>query len=66
MPSEIDLYGLFVPRLLLLMLAALVISILLRKGLAWIGFYRLVWHRGLFDIALYTLLLGGLSALANL
>jgi Protein of unknown function (DUF1656) len=65
MPIEFDIYGVYVPRLLGLMLIALLLSMLIRKGLAVTGFYTLVWHRGLFDIALYVLLLGGLTSLTH-
>ncbi|MEZ2131566.1 MULTISPECIES: DUF1656 domain-containing protein [unclassified Sinorhizobium] len=62
MPAEFDIYGVYVPRLLILMLLTFLVSIVIRRGLAWIGAYRLVWHRGLFDLALYVLLLGAASS----
>lgn len=65
MPTEIDFYGVYFPRLLVLMLIAYGISSVLRKALARFGFYSLVWHRGLFDIALYVLLLGGITSLTH-
>ncbi len=65
MPIAFDIYGVYVPRLLGLMLITFFISILVRKGLSWMRFYTLVWHRGLFDIALYVILLGGVSSLTH-
>ncbi|THF48329.1 DUF1656 domain-containing protein [Allorhizobium terrae] len=65
MPAELDLYGVYFPRLLLLMLITFVISILIRKVLGRMGFYALVWHRGLFDVALYVVLLGGVSSITR-
>ncbi|MGG7518228.1 DUF1656 domain-containing protein [Allorhizobium undicola] len=65
MQIDFDFFGLLVPRLLLLMLLALVLNMILRRILGWIGFYRMVWHRGLFDIALYVILLGGIAALTR-
>ncbi|HBF28462.1 DUF1656 domain-containing protein [Rhizobium sp.] len=65
MPIEFDIYGVYVPRLLVLMLITLVLSMLIRKALSQIRFYTLVWHRGLFDIALYVVLLGGISSLTH-
>ncbi|MBB3453510.1 hypothetical protein FHT86_001766 [Rhizobium sp. BK313] len=62
MPAEFDLYGVYVPRLLVLMLLSLVLIIVLRRVLARLGVYSLVWHRGLFDLALYVLLLGAVSS----
>ncbi|WP_337267243.1 DUF1656 domain-containing protein [Oryzifoliimicrobium ureilyticus] len=62
MPAEFDIYGVYVPRLLVLMVLALIALLLLRRLLAWSGAYQLVWHRGLFDLAVYILLLGGLTS----
>lgn len=64
MTGEFDLYGVFVPSLAAWMLLALLISLLLRRLLAWSGFYRLVWHRPLFDLALYVVLLGAVVSVA--
>jgi len=52
MIGEIDIGGVFAPVLLIWAVIALVISLPLRRLLELVGFYRLVWHRGLFDIAL--------------
>ncbi|MBB3608132.1 DUF1656 domain-containing protein [Rhizobium sp. BK602] len=65
MPAEFDLYGVYIPRLLVLMLATLLAVIPLRRLLARVGAYGLVWHRGLFDLALYVLLLGAVSSLSR-
>ena len=65
MSGEIDIYGVYVPSLLALMLVTLPLSLLLRRGLAWLGAYSFVWHRGLFDIALYVVLLQGMSVLSQ-
>ncbi|MBO1021862.1 DUF1656 domain-containing protein [Methylobacterium sp. SD274] len=58
MTGELDLYGVFVPSLAAWMLIAFAVSLPLRWVLARTGFYRLVWHRPLFDLALYVVLLG--------
>ena len=65
MSGEIDLYGVFVPTLAVWMAAAFALGVPLRRLLAATGFYRLVWHRPLFDLALYVLLLGGVVVLAH-
>jgi hypothetical protein len=64
MSGEFDIDGVFVPALLIWGLAALALSLPLRWLLARFGAYRLVWHRGLFDIALVVLLWAALSAWA--
>ena len=65
MIGEIDLQGVLVQPLIVWMAIAYVISIPLRALLARIGFYRLVWHRALFDISVYAVLTWGVSVLAN-
>jgi hypothetical protein len=65
MPAEFDLYGVYVPRLLVLMLLAFGLVIVIRRILARLGAYSLVWHRGLSDLALYVLLLGAVSSLTR-
>lgn len=65
MPAEFDLYGVYVPRLLVLMILTLVLTNIARRALSWCGAYVFVWHRGLFDLALYVLLLGALSSLSR-
>ncbi len=66
MIAEVNVYGVFVSPLLLYALAALVLMAALRRGLAVVGFYRTVWHRALFDLALLVILLGGIVFTADL
>ncbi|CAN5413465.1 DUF1656 domain-containing protein [soil metagenome] len=61
MIGEASFYGVYVPWLALLALAALFLTMALRRGLAAIGVYRWVWHPALFDLALYVVLLEVLS-----
>lgn len=63
MIGEVNLHGIFVPALLVLTLGALLLSSLLRRLLAAVGFYRYVWHPALFDFCLFILVLGGVCAL---
>ncbi|HTH61145.1 MAG TPA: DUF1656 domain-containing protein [Paraburkholderia sp.] len=58
MIGEIDILGVFVPSVLVLMLIAYVINIGIRWTLTRVGFYRLVWHRSIFDLGIYVLVLG--------
>ena len=59
MIGEFNLYGLYVPWLLLLFLLALACTQTISYVLARLGFYRLVWHPALFDFALLIIVLGG-------
>lgn len=61
MIGEVSLYGLYMPALLLLTLAALALCRILNLVLARCGFYRLVWHPALFDASLFVIVLGALT-----
>lgn len=63
MSGELDLYGIFVPGLALWMLLAFLIGVPVRRLLDRAGVYRLVWHRPLFDLAVYVVLLGAVVGL---
>ncbi|CAG9167734.1 DUF1656 domain-containing protein [Cupriavidus pampae] len=65
-PGEINVYGVFVPVLLLWMLIAFAVMSVLRAVFVRVGFYRLVWHRSLFNLALYVIILGGVVYFAPL
>lgn len=62
MISELNIYGMYVPPMLLWFGEALLLSVLLRRLLGWFGWYRFVWHRPLFDLASLVVLLGGVVA----
>ncbi len=66
MIGEISLFGVYIPSLLIWGLIALALHFVLRRAFAALGFYRLVWHRALFDLALFTILLAGIVGVANL
>ncbi|TNE42030.1 MAG: DUF1656 domain-containing protein [Sphingomonadales bacterium] len=65
MTGEISIGGVFVPTLLLLFVAALMVSALVTRLLGRSGFYRFVAYRALVDLALFILVFGGLSCLAT-
>ena len=65
MTGELDIYGVFVPSLAAWMLIAFFLSAVLRRVFARCGLYRIVWHRPLFDLALYVILLGCVARLAQ-
>ena len=65
MIGEIDVYGVFVPTLLLWVVLALALAAGLRRVLRRCGSYYFVWHRPLFDLALLVVVLGVVAALAN-
>jgi hypothetical protein len=65
MIGEIDVYGVFVPSLLVWVLASLPLTAVLRRRLRSFGLYRLVWHRPLFDFALLVIMVGAVVAVSK-
>jgi hypothetical protein len=65
MRPEIDIYGVFIPTLGAIAFVSFLLNGLLRRLLAATGFYRMVWHRPLFDTALYVCILGVLALSLN-
>ena len=65
MIAEFDIYGVFVPALLLFAIVTLLLMLVLTRLLEAIGFYRFVWHRPLFDVALGVILFGAIVAYAE-
>jgi hypothetical protein len=61
---EFDLNGVFVAGVLVWAVVAYAIRMGLTRIFARIGLYRLVWHRPLFDFALFVVMWGLVSALA--
>jgi hypothetical protein len=63
MIGELDLYGVFVPPLLLMVIASMPLAAAVRLVLTGLGFYRFVWHRPLFDLSVFVIILGGVCFL---
>jgi hypothetical protein len=55
--GEVDIYGVFVPPLLLMVLAAMPLAAAVRMVLTRVGAYRFVWHRPLFDLSVFVIIL---------
>jgi undecaprenyl pyrophosphate phosphatase UppP len=58
MRFELDIYGVLVPALLVWLIVAYALSLIVSRIMQRFGLYRLVWHRALFNFALYVCLLG--------
>jgi len=61
---EINLQGVYVPAPLVWAGVAFVLCGLFDRLLSRTRLYRLVWHRGLFDAAVFVILWGAISAVA--
>ena len=63
MIGEFDIYGVYFPAFAVFAAIALLLQIVvINRLLDAVGFYRLVWHRALFDLAIYVILLGVVTA----
>jgi protein AaeX len=62
--GELDIYGVYVPIFVAVAAVAFLLQILLKRVLDACGLYRFLWHRALFDLAIYVILLGLVTAAA--
>jgi len=65
MIGEIDLFGVYLPPLLVWALIAQALGIGVRRLMAAAGLYRYVWHRPLFDFSVLIILTGLVSLVMN-
>jgi hypothetical protein len=63
--AEFDIYGVFVPALVIFAIIAFLLAFVVRRFLDIIGFYHLVWHRLLFDLCIFAVLFGAVTAAAE-
>ena len=62
--AEIDLFGVYVAPMSLLMAAAWLVTIALRRVAARFGLLRHVWHPALFVLAVYMIVLSSMTLIA--
>lgn len=63
MIGEFDIYGVYFPAFAVFAAIALLLQVaVINRLLNTLGFYRWVWHRALFDLAIYVILLGVVTA----
>ncbi len=62
----VEFLGFYLPPLALWAGAAFLPFLVLRAVIGRLGLYRFVWHRSLFNLALYVLLVGGAVYLGSL
>lgn len=65
MIGDLDVSGVFLPTLLVLMGITYALYLVVHGLLTRFHFYRLVWHRALFNVGLYALLLGAVDSLSR-
>ena len=62
MIGEFDIYGVYFPAFAVFAGIAFLLQVVIKRFLDASGFYRFVWHRALFDLAIYVILLGVVTA----
>lgn len=62
--TEINLFGVYVAPMSLMMVAAWIVTIMLRWGAARYGLLRYVWHPALFVFSIYMIVLSSIVLLA--
>jgi hypothetical protein len=63
MIGEFDIYGVYFPVFIVFAGIAFLVQLVVKRLFDRLGVYRFVWHRPLFDLAVYVILLGVVTAL---
>ena len=58
--EDLSVLGFYMPALMAWALLALLVFVVLHWLMVVTGLYRFVWHRALFGMALYVVILGGI------
>jgi hypothetical protein len=61
--GEFDIYGVYVPLLAVFGGVAFLLQLAVKRALDASGIYRFVWHRPLFDLSIFVILLGAVTAI---
>jgi len=62
--GEFDIYGVYFPAFAIFAAIAFVLQLAIGRLLEASGLYRFFWHRALFDVAIYVILLAVVTAAA--
>jgi protein AaeX len=62
--TELDLFGVYIAPISLMMVAAWVVTVTLRRVASRFGLFRHVWHPALFVFAVYVIVLAAIVLLA--
>jgi protein AaeX len=60
--GEFDIYGVYFPAFAVFAVIAFALQVAIKRLLDAYGIYRFLWHRALFDLAVYVILLGVVTA----
>ena len=59
--TEIDVFGVYIAPMSLMMVAAWLVTVALRRLASRFGLFRYVWHPALFVFALYMIVLSSIT-----
>jgi hypothetical protein len=62
--GEFDVYGVYFPAFAVFAVIAFALLLAIKRLMDASGLYSFVWHRPLFDLAIYVILLAGVTAAA--
>jgi protein AaeX len=62
--GEFDIYGVYFPAFAVFAAIAFVLQLAIKRLLDGYGVYRFVWHRALFDLAIYVIFLAVVTVAA--
>ena len=63
MIGEFDIYGVYVPLLAVIGGVAFLLQLAVKRAFDALGIYRFFWHRPLFDLSIFVILLGAVTAI---
>ena len=63
MIGEFDIYGVYVPLLAVFGGVAFLLQLAAKRAFDVFGIYRFVWHRPLFDLSIFVILLGTVTSI---
>ena len=63
--GEFDIYGVYFPAFAVFAAIAFLLQLAIKRLLDVSGLYRFFWHRALFDVAVYVILLAVVTAAAT-
>lgn len=63
--QQLDIHGVIIPTFIVLAIGSLIASQIIGRFFSYVGLYRIVWHRPLFNLAFYIMLLGASTYIYN-
>ncbi len=62
---EVDIFGVYVAPIVPMMIAALAVTVALRRLAVAVGLFRWIWHPALFEMSVYVIVLSAIVVAAG-